>query len=163
MYRPRTAVGWYWERRTGYEALWSLSHCESRSFQRDSEMTERDRKDYNTAEMGYDRDLCVCASYLKNFSMRRWRLWIQPSLAGWIDWALYEMRVSTDASCHTNTHKNNITKKAAVCKIIKRKHRILKELTGLLSAHFSTRLKNFSVEPWYPFCSYSSSTVVKSS
>lgn len=41
--------------------------------------------------------------------------------------------------------------------------RYTEELTGLLSAHFSTRLKNFSVEPWYPFCSYSSSTVVNSS
>lgn len=40
-------------------------------------------------------------AYLKNFSMRRWRLWIHPSLAGCIDWALYEMRVSTDASYYT--------------------------------------------------------------
>lgn len=38
---------------------------------------------------------------LKKFSIRQWRLWIQPSLAGWMDCARYEMRVSTEASCHT--------------------------------------------------------------
>lgn len=122
VYRPRRAVGWYWERRTRYEELWSVSHCESHSFQRNSKIPERSH--YNAAEMGgrwlTKRDTesnrswplrgwiwsssSVFSSYLKNFSIRRWRLWIQPSLAGWIDWALYEMRVSTDASYHTQTH-----------------------------------------------------------
>lgn len=39
-------------------------------------------------------------SYLKNLSINICRLWIQPSLAGWMDWALYAIKFNTEDSFH---------------------------------------------------------------
>lgn len=78
-YGPRRAVGWCWERRTRYEALWSLSRFETRSFKQNGNIRANgsllqinDEVDLNQTQT-FKKYTCLLTTVEKNYQL--WPTW----------------------------------------------------------------------------------------